>query len=188
MRPSQVTRSETSIEGAAMGNIVRLTSAGLVGAALMCATAADAEDIRGTIVRTLILSETSRLVGDVTCQVSRAACIAFGAPHIALYLNGFTITGQADPATGCKGTSVGGEVGISTNGQTDVGVSGPGVVQRFQADGILFMATTQGQVEGVTTTTNCLSGIRINATSSRIRVEGNISVRNGTTVSPCGGI
>ena len=42
-----------------------------------------AEDLRGTIVRTLILSEDSRLVGDITCQVTGAPCIAFGAPNIA---------------------------------------------------------------------------------------------------------
>lgn len=163
--------------------------AGLVGGALVVGSrVADAEDISGVIVRTLILSENTRLVGDVTCKVTGAPCIAFGAPHIGLSLNGFTITGQADPATGCKGALVTGETGISTNGQNDVGVRGPGVVQRFQADGILFMATVGGQVEGVTVTTNCMSGIRINPTSSQVRVEGNVSVRNGTTVNPCGGI
>src|SRR5437867_3315193 len=127
-----------------MKNIKKGLSAGLLGGALMfAATAANAEDIRGTIVRTLILSETSRLVGDVTSEVPSAPCIACGEPLIAIYLSGFTITGQADAATGCKGGSVVGEVGISANGQTDVGVSGPGIVWRFQGDGILFMATTQ---------------------------------------------
>ena len=33
-----------------------------------------AEDIEGTIVRTLLLSEDTRLVGDVTCRVEGAAC------------------------------------------------------------------------------------------------------------------
>ena len=147
-----------------------------------------AEDIRGTIVRTLTLSENTRLVGDVTCTVTGAPCIAFGAPDIALLLNGFTITGPADPATGCGGTMVGTEIGISSNGQANVGIRGPGVVQRFRADGILFMASVRGWVQGVTTTTNCMSGIRINPTSSQISVESNVSVRNGTAAAACGGI
>jgi hypothetical protein len=151
-------------------------------------SAARAEDIRGTIVRTLMLSETSRLVGDVTCQVTGAPCIAFAAPNIALNLEGFMITGPNDPGTGCGGTSVGTDHGISTNGQSNVGVRGPGVVQRFRGDGILIMASARGWVQGVTTTTNCLSGIRINATSSGISVEGNVLVRNGAAANPCGGI
>src|SRR5262245_58494857 len=160
----------------------------VVSALFFPATSVRAEDIRGTIVRTLMLSETSRLVGDVTCQVSGAPCIAFGSPNIALNLNGFTITGPADPAVGCKGTSVGAESGISSNGQTYVGVRGPGVVQRFQGDGILFISSTKGWVQGVTTTTNCMSGIRISPTASNISVENNVSVRNGNTALPCGGI
>lgn len=157
-------------------------------AVLMGSSIVRAEDISGTVVRTLILSENSRLVGDITCQVTGAPCIAFGAPNLALNLNGFTITGSNDPALGCKGTSVGTETGISTNGQANVGVRGPGLIQRFQGDGILFNATTKGWVQGVTTSTNCMSGIRINPTSSGISVEGNVSVRNGTPAAACGGI
>ena len=147
-----------------------------------------AEDLRGTVVRTLILSEDSRLVGDITCQVTGAPCIAFGAPNIVLTLNGFSITGSIDPVAGCKGTSVGTEIGISTNGQANVGIRGPGIVQRFQGDGILFMGTVKGWLQGVTTSTNCLSGIRVNPTSSGISVESNVSVRNGTPTAACGGI
>ena len=58
--------------------LVALTVLGPIGSRL-----AAAEDIRGTIVRTLVLSEDSRLVGDVICQVTGGACIAFGAPNIA---------------------------------------------------------------------------------------------------------
>ena len=162
--------------------------AAAIGASVFQASAARAEDISGTIVRTLMLSENSRLVGDVTCQVTGAPCIAFGASNIALDLRGFSITGQNDAATGCKGASVGTETGISTNGRSNVGIRGPGVVQRFQGDGILFMATVRGWVLGVTTTTNCMSGIRINPTSSGISVESNISVRNGAAAAACGGI
>jgi len=77
---------------------------------------------------------------------------------------------------------------VSTNGQSNVGIRGPGTIQRFQGDGILFMATVKGWVQGVTTTTNCMSGIRINPTSSAISVESNVSVRNGTATAACGGI
>ena len=164
----------------------------MVCAALVCSSlmagVADAEDISGVIVRTFMLSENSRLVGDVTCQVTGVPCIAFGVPNIVLSLNGFTITGPNDPATGCKGTNVASETGISTNGQPNVGVRGPGVVQRFQGDGILFNATGKGWVQGVTTTTNCMSGIRIGPTSSGISLEGNVAVRNGTPASNCGGL
>jgi hypothetical protein len=160
----------------------------MVGAAFIKASAAGAEDIKGTIVRTLTLSESSRLVGDVTCQVTGAPCIAFGAHDITLTLNGFSITGPNDPVAGCKGTNVGTETGINTNGQANVGIRGPGIVQRFQGDGILFVATVKGWVQGVTTSTNCLSGIRINPASSNISVESNVSVRNGTAAAACGGI
>src|SRR5262245_29198761 len=151
-------------------------------------TRARAEDIRGIIVRTLMLSEDSRLVGDVTCQVTGGPCIAFGAPNISLSLNGFSITGPTDAATGCGGTNVGTDTGINTNAQSNVGIRGPGVVQRFRGDGILFNGTTRGWVQGVTTSTNCMSGIRIGPTSTAISVESNVSVRNGTPAAACGGI
>jgi hypothetical protein len=167
----------------------RIAGVGVVVCALLVmAVPAAGEDIRGTIVRTLMLSEDSRLVGDVTCQVAGAPCIAFGAPNINLTLNGFSITGSIDAAKGCGGTSVGTEPGISTNGQANVGIRGPGIVQRFQGDGILFLGTVKGWVQGVTTSTNCMSGIRVNPTSSAISVESNVSVRNGTAVAACGGI
>src|ERR1700704_2268300 len=112
---------------------------GVAAAFIMSAAVARAEDISGTIVRTFMLSENTRLVGDVTCQVTGAPCIAFGGSNIALNLNGFSLTGPNDAATGCKGISVGTETGISTNGQSNVGIRGPGIVQRFQGDGILFL-------------------------------------------------
>jgi len=123
--------------------------ASLIAAASFCvAASAAAEDISGLVVRTLMLSENTRLVGDITCTVTGGPCIAFGAPNIALNLNGFTITGLADPATGCRGTSISTDIGISTNGQSNVGIRGPGIVQRFSADGILFMASNRGWGSG----------------------------------------
>src|SRR5438094_831023 len=56
-----------------------------------------AEDISGTVMRTVMLSENTRLVADVTCRVTGGPCIAFGAPNSVLALNGFTMTGQAAP-------------------------------------------------------------------------------------------
>lgn len=172
-----------------MHTVKALVLAALAGGALLLATGvAEAEDIKGVVARTLVLSEDTRLVGDVTCTVTGAPCIAFGAPSISLNLNGFSITGQIDAAVGCKGAAVASETGVSTNGQDGAGIRGPGIVQRFQGDGILFTATAKGWVQGVTTMTNCMSGIRVNATSSGVSVEGNVSVRNGTSAAPCGGI
>jgi len=166
-----------------------IATAGLVAIAVaVTSTPARAEDISGVVVRTLILSEDTRLVGNITCQVTGASCIAFGAPNISLNLNGFSITGPNDATTGCAGTNVGTEAGVNTNAQSNVGIRGPGTVQRFRGDGILFNATIRGWVQGVTTSTNCMSGIRVGATSSQISVENNVAVRNGTPAAACGGI
>jgi hypothetical protein len=158
---------------------------------LLSAGTALAEDISGPITTTRTIRENSRLIGDVTCTVTGAPCIQFGAPHIDLRLNGFTITGAADPNTACGGTtSTAAETGIHSGAQTDVEIRGPGIVQRFRGDGILFNGTLQGKVDSVTATTNCMSGIRITATSSRITLESNVAVRNGSAVAglACGGI
>jgi len=152
--------------------------------------AASAEDVSGLISSTRTIREDSRLVGDVTCTVTGAPCIAFGSGHITLQLRGFTITGQADAVNACSGAIVAGEHGISTNNQVDVSIQGPGVVQRFRAHGVFFTGTLLGRVEGITATTNCQSGIFLNATSSLIVITGNLSTRNGSTQpgAACGGI
>ena len=54
---------------------VLASAAVLVGSGIV-----HAEDVSGTVVRTLILSENSRLVGDITCQVTGAPCIAVRQP------------------------------------------------------------------------------------------------------------
>jgi hypothetical protein len=167
------------------------TLPGLVGAALLISTGvASAEDISGLISSTRTIREDSRLVGDVTCTVTGAPCIQFGSPHIELRLNGFTMTGQADPTTGCSGTRTANEFGISSNGQADVIVRGPGIVQRFRATGVFYTGTLLGRVIGVTATTNCQSGIQVNPTSSQIVLEANVAMRNGSSDPglPCGGI
>ncbi len=152
--------------------------------------AAAGDDISGLITSTRIIRADSRLVGDVTCMVTGAPCIQFGAPRIALRLNGFTISGQGDPSNACSGAFTAGEQGINSGAQADVEVRGPGVVRNFRSDGVLFNGSVGGKVEGITVTTNCQSGIRVTATSSRITVASNISVRNGATSAglACGGI
>jgi hypothetical protein len=167
------------------------TCVSLVAAAFLLSPGVSwADDISGLISTTRTITVNSRLVGDVTCRVTGAPCILFGSSHIELRLNGFTMTGQADPNTGCNGSMTAGEMGISTNGQSDVEVRGPGVVRQFRADGIFFTGTLLGKVEAVTTTTNCMSGIRVNPTSSRITLGSNVSVRNGNATAnvSCGGI
>ncbi len=174
-----------------MRNVKRIVLAGVVVAPLVLGVRlAAADDLSGLISTTRTILTDSRLVGDLTCTVTGAPCIVFGASRIELRLNGFTITGQADATTGCSGLFQAGENGISTNSQTDIGIRGPGIVQRFRANGILFTGTLRGKVELATVTTNCQSGILVNATSSQIEVEANVAVRNGSSAPgfPCGGI
>jgi hypothetical protein len=163
--------------------------AGLAALMLLApAAAVCAEDLFGLISSTRVIRDDSRLIGDVTCVVTGAPCISFGSPRITLRLNGFTITGQADAVNGCNGGFTANEQGINSNNQTDIEIRGPGIVQRFRSDGVLFNGSLGGKVEAITATTNCQSGIRVTATSSRIVISSNISVRNGTTMAPCGGI
>src|SRR5262245_19845893 len=156
---------------------------------------ASEETISGTISATRMITQNTRLVGDVNCTVQAAPCIQFGAPNIKLNLNGFTITGLGDPATGCQGNqappaSVPGfpEVGVIASGQSDLTIQGPGIVQRFRSTGILLANNSSRiLVTQVTLSTNCNSGIQL-ANSSDNRLEANVSVRNGTTIIPCGGV
>ncbi len=92
---------------------------------------AQATDISGTIASTLTLSEDSQLVGDVTCTVTGAPCIAFGASGLTLKLNGFTMTGLANLQTPCA-TNGPGEIGIDINTLNDETILGPGIVQGFR--------------------------------------------------------
>jgi len=155
--------------------------------------ASSEETIGGTITATRIITQNARLTGDVTCTVDSAPCIQFGAPGITLNLNGFTITGLADPSTSCRGSRVGNatgtfnEDGIAAIDQSDITVKGPGLVQRFRADGITLLNSNRSLVAQVTASTNCQSGILV-FNSSDAHIEANVSVRNGNSVFPCGGI
>jgi hypothetical protein len=166
--------------------------AALLGGIFVCAGIAPATDIGGTISSTLTIVENSQLVDDVTCTVTAAPCISIGAPHVTLELNGFTITGQADPKTGCSGApstfappAV--EDGIDVDTQTDVAIHGPGLIQQFRNAGIFLSSSTGVAVEDVTLSTNCTSGILVGGGSGH-NLSNNISVRNGNSTFPCGGI
>ena len=160
-----------------------------LGALLVSASSTQATDIGGTISSTLTITEDSQLVDDVTCTVTGAACIAFGAAGVTLDLNGFTMTGLANPATACIGVTgiPGGEFGIFVNGFSNVTIRGPGLVQRFRAQGILLNNSSGSTVRDVTSSTNCASGFQLNNGSNNL-LENNVSVRNGHVTAACGGI
>jgi hypothetical protein len=159
----------------------------LLATVFLSAGPARAADISGTITATLTIMDNSRLVDDVTCTVSGAPCIAFGGSGLTLDLNGFSMTGLGDPQTGCGGSATGNEHGIVVNGLDKVVIRGPGVVQRFRNQGIFLGNSVGSTVTGVTMSTNCASGIIVVGGSDHV-LEGNVSVRNGNTASPCGGI
>jgi hypothetical protein len=161
----------------------------LCSALVFSAGGAHATDISGTISSTLTITENSKLVGDVTCTVVGLACIAIGAPGLTLDMNGFTMTGLADPQTACGtgGGTVAVEDGIEVNAQNGVIIRGPGVVRQFRRFGIRLLNSTGARVTGITASTNCLSGIFLNGGSDHV-LDNNVSVRNGDPNNPCGGI
>jgi hypothetical protein len=112
----------------------------------VCATLAAAEDISGPISATKIIVEDSQLVGNVTCAVTATPCIQFGAPNIALRLNGFTITGPANPddTTTCPPSGPADGINNGTTAATSqpgVQIIGPGMVQKFRRHGIFIIGT-----------------------------------------------
>ena len=164
------------------------------------AAPAAAEDISGTIAVTKVIIEDSRLVGDVTCTMTTTPCIQFGAPNITLRLNGFTITGPANPddTTTCNPTSgTPTSDGISNgtsaaNSQSGVRIIGPGMVQKFRRHGILIVGAagvaTNVTVKDMTSHHNCFSGLLTNGMTNSV-IEGIVSVRNAANsgAAPCGG-
>jgi hypothetical protein len=169
-------------------------SATLVLAVLVGAGQAFAADISGTITATLTVFNDSKLVGDVTCQVTGAPCIVVQNPFAVvtsttLDLNGFTITGKADPQMACSagGANVN-ETGILVIGQSGVIIRGPGVVESFRGPGITLNNARSSTVTGVTTAGNCFSGLFVIGGSAYNVLEGNISISNGNLTNPCGGI
>jgi parallel beta-helix repeat protein len=163
-------------------------SALVVGLLLGFTAAARAKDISGIISATLTLTDESELTGNVSCTVVGAPCIAFRASNIKLRLNGFTVTGLADPVTGCGGAGPTlGEDGIDTGGQSHVEIEGPGLVRRFRNHGINISGGIKNQMDRVTVSTNCNVGIHLAASDSD--VEDNTATRNSSiATAPCGGI
>jgi len=146
-----------------------------------------AAKISGVISATLTINEDSQLVGDVTCTVTGVPCLDIGVSNVTLDLNSYSITGQADPQTGCAGgNNAAAEHGIRVLNQTGVTIRGPGIVQRFRNHGIIINGSSGGGVMGVTTSTNCQSGIFVAGPSNVL--ENNISIANGNASLPCGGI
>ena len=83
---------------------------------------------------------------------------------------------------------MGNETGVFTNSLSRVAVRGPGLVQRFRGDGVWVFGSTDARVEDLTVSTNCLSGVRVAATSFGTLVQNNTAVRNGSPTASCGGI
>jgi len=166
----------------------------------MFAAPATAEDISGTLSTTKLLVEDSRLVGNVTCTMITTPCLQFGAPNIALRLNGFAVTGTANPddtatcnpnsgPTFSDGISNGTVAGTS---QPGVQIIGPGMVQKFRRHGIFILGvpgvSTHVTVKHVTSHHNCYSGILVASMSDSV-IDGIVSVRNAVNSggAACGG-
>ncbi|MCC7034069.1 MAG: hypothetical protein IT179_14700 [Acidobacteria bacterium] len=152
---------------------------GLLAAASPPAWAAD--HVSGTIRSTYVIVEDTELAGDVVCEVTGGPCFSFGAPDVELRLNGFSITGRADPVAACGGALTAGESGVSTGNRSGVTVRGPGLIQRFRLHGVAVLGSTGARVEGVTVATNCGDGIFIAPTSFDTLVQRNVVVRNGAS-------
>jgi hypothetical protein len=174
-----------------MKNLKTLTcfASSLLLCLVVCAGTAQATEISGTISATLTIFDNSELVGDVTCMVTNAPCIKFGAPGIKLRLKGFTITGRADPPANCTDTIVfAPEDGILVAAQHDVAVLGPGIVQKFGRFGVFLSRSTKTTVKHVTSSDNCFSGIQVSGVTDS-DIEENVSVRNAIAAAgfSCGG-
>jgi parallel beta-helix repeat protein len=131
-------------------------------------------------------------VGDVNCTaaVLKAPCIVFGANQIKLNLNGHTITGPVDPPTNCSlRTDSTFGVGVFVNGNSDVEIEGPGVIQKFQRWGIFLLSGTRVTVNKVTANRNCWSGMQTFNTSDS-SFEEDVWVNNaaGSNGAACGGV
>lgn len=155
---------------------------------------ASGETISGTITTTRFLTEDSELVGNVTCTMTTEPCIDLAASHITLRLNGFTITGSADPDTGdCNATSGNPPAdGVRAMNVTRVRIVGPGMIQKFRRHGIFIVGQsgipTRATVSDVTSHHNCFSGILTNTMTSSL-IEFVVSIRNAiqSGAAPCGG-
>jgi len=153
---------------------------------MICAGTSQAAEkkISGTISTTLTLTTDSELVGNVTCTVSGAPCLASGAPNITLRLNGYTMTGTSAGCTPATSFDDGIDV-IQTNNVT---ILGPGFIQKFGGFGIFLASESDVTIRGITVSDSCFSGIFLGAVTDS-EIEGNTTVRNsmGSEGGPCGG-
>ena len=173
----------------------KVAMATLTATAFFESTAWAADRVSGVITRTYVIVEDTDLIGDVTCDVGSSPCFSFGAPDVELRLNGFTITGKANPVTACGGATFPAEQGVVTNRADNVSVRGPGVLQRFRRHGVVVIGSTNARVVDLTVSTNCAAGIivvgdPVLGDSFGTIVENNIAVRNGSAAPGfgCGGI
>jgi hypothetical protein len=177
----------------------RTIAVSLLVSSMMCITTAvaHAEDIGGVIVVTKVIFENSQLVDHVICAETARPCIDFGASHITLRLNGFTITGPAQPDTpadvnSCTTAQPANADGIRISNQTHARILGPGMVQSFRRHGIFIVGaadvSTNLTIRHVTSHQNCFSGMLMTGVTDSV-IEDNVSVRNASNsaVSPCGG-
>lgn len=170
---------------------IRAGSAVALAAVAFGSSARAADRVAGLVTRTFTIVEDTELTGDVVCEVAAGTpCFAFGASGVQLRLNGYTITGPANPTTACAGVLTAGESGISTAGLHNVSVHGPGLVQRFRTHGVAVLGSRDARIDAITASTNCGSGVFVNAASFDTVIEGVTSVRNGSTSAgaACGGI
>jgi parallel beta-helix repeat protein len=171
------------------GAMIALAALTMLAAVAGASDDDDGQEISGVITTTVTIDENSRLVGDVTCAVVNGPCIRFGASHIKLRLNGFTMTGPADPPNNClTPANFLPEDGITTDGQSHVAILGPGLVQKFRRHGLFLDRSRKVTVRHVTSHHNCFSGIQMISASESV-IEENVSVRNASAsgVNACGG-
>lgn len=156
---------------------------------LLSGGAAGAAEIQGTIATTLVIFEDSQLVGDVVCTTAESPCIEFGASHIKLRLNGFTMTGPANPPDNCRPNSGPPFAdAIVAVDKEHIQILGPGLVQKFRRHGLFVVRGTQVTVKHVTSHHNCFSGLLMNELRDS-KLEENVSARNAIASgsTPCGG-
>lgn len=135
---------------------------------------------------TLIIVMNTRLTCDIKCETTDTPCIEFGASGIKLDLNGFKMTGPAEPPGNCA--FLRGD-GIHSTGHSDVMIEGPGLVQKFRRHGIALVGVGRATVKRVVSHQNCFSGVFLNNVQETL-VEEVVSVRNGSASDfrPCGGV
>ena len=148
-----------------MNTNLKYITAAFAALPLFGAAPAQATDISGTITATVTITQDSRLTGDVTCSVTGAPCIQFGAAGIELRLDGHVMTGNG--ARDSCPSSTPKEDGIFTNGQLRVAVLGPGIVRRFRQRAI-EVTGNESVVKGVTVLSTCQEGILVGGAQNLI--------------------